>query len=264
MNSSRITCALALVPISLLNLTGCGSRSETLSAPAHTSPDIAGAWLFSEAGDEPVLAAGLSEKTGVVTGTGTVYVCSSTPEQTTLNGTVSSGGELTLETAALAKGQVMTFHGQLSTDGKSSSNVTAVASGTGCNLPAAQTLKAQVYAPAQGNYTGTFVGADGAATPVTATLSQSSNAGPGGGYTLSGSVSFPNSPCLETATINSAQSTVTGGTLSATYVASVAGQTVTVTATGTADANAANIAITNWTIAGGSCDGYSGTGKLME
>lgn len=262
MKSLHLT-LLALIPTSLFGVAGCGSHSVNLSAAAQSIPNITGEWLFTTAGAKPSLAAGLLEKADVITGSATVYACSSTPEKTSLSGTVNSGGELTLETGALTEGPVLTFHGQLNADGKSSSNMTLSVSGAGCNLPAVTRITAQVYAPAQGSYTGTFTGADGASTPVTATLSQSSNAGPGGGYALSGSVSFPNSPCLDTATINSTQSTVTGGALSATYVATIAGQTVTVTATGTADANAVNIAITRWTVAGGLCDGYSGTGNLM-
>ncbi len=264
MTSPRIAFLLALIPTLLFGIAGCGTSSKSFPALAQSSSDITGSWLFAGAGAKTVLAAGLSEKTGAITGVGTVYGCSGTSEQTTLHGTVSSGGELTLETGALVGGASLAFHGQLNTDGKSFSKVTLDVSGTGCSLSAVQALTAQAYAPAQGNYTGHFIGADGASIPVMATLSQSSNAGPGGGYALSGSVSFPTSTCLNTAMIDSAQSLVSGGALSATYVATVAGQTVTITAVGTVDANAVNIGITKWTIAGGSCDGYSGTGSLID
>jgi len=264
MRSLRIAFLLASIPTLLFGVAGCGTSSRSLPALTQSSSDITGAWLFAGAEAKPILAAGLSEKNGAITGVGTVYGCSGSAEQTMLHGTVSFGGELTLGTGALAGGASLTFRGQLSASGKSAGNVTLAVSGTSCSLSADQTLTAQAYAPAQGSYTGTFTGADGASTPVTAILSQSSNAGPGGSYALSGSVSFPRSPCLNTAMINSAQSTVTGGALSAMYVATVAGQTVTITAIGTADANAVNIAITKWTIAGGSCDGYSGIGSLTN
>ena len=77
-------------------------------------------------------------------------------------------------------------------------------------------------------------------------------------------MSFPSSPCLATAAIASASSTVTGGALAATYNATVGGQVVTIAAAGTADAAANTITITHWTIAGGPCDGYSGTGTLSQ
>lgn len=245
-------------------LAGCGSHNSNLPASVGSFPAVAGAWLFSGANAAPILAAGLLESNGVLTGTGTVYGCSTTAEQVVLSGSVSTGGQLQLSSGPLAGGASLSVHGQLSADGKSLSGAALAVVGSGCNLTQAQSVTAQVYAPAQGNYSGTFVGSDGASTPVTAVLTQSSNPGPGGSYTLGGSVSFPNSPCLGTATIQSAQSTVTGGALSATYAATVNGQTVTISATGTADANAVHVNITNWTISGGLCDGYSGTGSLVD
>jgi hypothetical protein len=231
----------------LVGAAGCGSNNSSTSASTGSSPDVSGEWLFSAGASAPAtpsVAAGLVETAGSVTGTGTVYGCSATPQQTNLQGTVGSKGKLTLNTAALSGGAVLTLSGQLSADGK--------------------TVSDMVYAPAQGDYTGTFTGQDGVAVPVTGTLSQNTVPGPGGSYTLSGSVSFPASPCLNTATIDSALSTVTGGALSATYETTVSGQTVTVTATGTADAEAKNVKISSWVISGGECDGYGGTGTLAE
>ena len=252
----------------LLGAAGCGTSNSSNSSSTGSSPDVSGEWLFSSGGSAsstPSIAAGLVDTSGSVTGTGTVYGCTATPQQTTLKGSVGSQGTLTLTTAALSGGAVLTLSGRLSADGKTVSHMALTGAGEGCSAAASeQTLTGQVYAPAQGDYTGTFTGEDGVAVPVTGTLSQNTVPGPGGSYTLSGSVSFPASPCLNTATIDSALSTVTGGALSATYETTVNGQTVTVTATGTADAAAKNVTITHWIISGGECDGYGGTGSLTE
>ena len=254
-----VTIALSVL---LLAATGCGAHIAGSSAASGNPAEIAGEWLFTGASDVPVLAAGLTEKAGSVAGTATVYGCGTAAEQTVLHGAVNPKGELILQTGMLAEGSFLRLAGRLSPDGKSLVGPTLAVSGEGCRLPAAQKVTAEVYAPAQGSYTGVFRSSDGIVTPVAAVLSQSAVPGPGGSYALAGSVAFPSSPCLATAAINSAESMVTGGALSATYSTTVSGQHVTITATGTADPSASNIVITGWTIRGGSCDGYSGTGQL--
>jgi hypothetical protein len=242
--------------------TGCGGSPLSPTNDGYAS--ITGDWRFSNSAANTSVSAGLVDDAGSVTGTATVTGCSSISEQMDLTGSVSSKGVLTLKTVQLAGGAVLTLRGQLSADGQTASNITLISSGRTCSLPASQTLTGQVYSPATGSYTGTFTGSDGEATPVTAMLSQNVSPGPGGSYTLSGSVAFPSSPCLATASIDSALSTVTGGVLSATYATTVAGQSVTITAAGTSDPSATNVTITNWIIAGGPCDGYSGTGNLVD
>ena len=274
MKMTRLLLPGALAFCLIAGLSGCGNQLASTTPAAPTTPAtpasypaVTGDWKFSAAGSVLSVAAGLTSQAGTVTGTATVYGCASQPETTTLIGSITTKGALKLTSGAVAGGAVLTIAGQLSADGKTAQNVTLTSSGSGCAIAAtaaAQTLTGQVYAPAAGNYTGTFTGSDGVPTAVTATLSQGATAGPGGSYTLSGSVSFPNSPCLGTATINSATSTVTGGALSATYNATVSGVPVTITATGTADVTATNITITNWVISGGECDSYSGTGALSD
>ena len=274
MNLPTFLVSNALAFLLSAGLSGCANQvaSTTPATPVTpatpaTYPSVTGDWKFSGPGSSLSVAAGLSSEAGTVTGVGTVYGCASQPETTSLNGSVTTQGALKLTSAALEGNSVLAIVGQLSSDGKTVQKVTLTSSGSGCAIaetPSAQPLTGQVYAPASGNYAGTFTGSDGSATPVTGTLSQSASPGPGGAYTLSGSVSFPASPCLDTATINSATSTVTGGALSATYDATVNGAPVTITATGMADATATNITISNWTIAGGECDGYSGTGMLAD
>lgn len=250
----------------LVALSGCSSRITPASpAVSQTYALLTGSWLFSSADTNFSIDAGLSGNAGAVTGTATVHGCSGTPEQTTLSGPVSTTGTMTLRTAKLAGGEILSLHGQLSPDGKTISNATVTTSGSGCAVPAGEMLRAQVYAPATGNYSGTFTGSDNVAIAVTATLSQNTIAGPGGSYSLSGTVNFPASPCLgNIATINSASSTVTSGTLSAAFNTTVSGQPVTVNATGTADPSADTVTISQWTISGGSCDTYSGTGSLSN
>jgi hypothetical protein len=264
--------ALSVLSLCLIaGAAGCGDNNSSTPSVSGATPSVTGEWLFSSdasgstaAATAPSVAAGLVDTSGTVTGTGTVYGCSTTPQQTTLQGSVGSKGKLALTTGKLTGGAVLTLSGQLSADGKTVSSMALSSAGAGCSAAAGQSITGQVYTPAQGDYAGTFIAQDGTKVTVTGTLSQSAIAGPGGSYTLSGSVSFPSSPCLDTATINSALSTVTGGALSATYETTVQGQNVTITATGTADAAAQNVTITNWVIAGGECDGYSGTGSLTE
>lgn len=266
---SKLTAAT--FPLLLIGLAagvvGCGTNLQPAQSNSSSTPyaSVSGDWRFGNSTTGFAIAAGLVDTTSAVTGTATLYGCGSTPLQTTIGGNVDSSGLLSLETAALPGGGTVSLQGQVSADGKTMASASVSSNSAACSVPAAQVLTGQVYAPATGNYTGTFTGSDGDATPVTATLSQSATAGSGGGYTLSGSVSFASSPCLDnTATINSATSTVTGGALSATYTSTLDGQTVTITATGTATPDASSITISNWTIAGGLCDGYSGTGSLTE
>jgi hypothetical protein len=270
MHIARHTAVSALFLCLIAGLAGCGYDNSPKPAPTPargSTPDVSGEWLFSagaSAASVPSLAAGLTDSAGTLTGTGTVYGCAATPQQTTLQGSVSSKGALTLATAPLDGGAVLALSGQLSTDGKTVSAAALTSTGQGCTAAQGQSVIGQVYTPEKGSYSGVFTGQDNVSVPVTGILSQSAVPGPGGSYTLSGSVSFPSSPCLATATIDSALSTVTGGNLSATYETTVDGQTVTVTATGTADAAAQNVTITHWVIAGGECDGYGGTGSLTE
>lgn len=252
-------CIAAIISISmLLVLGGCGTH---IAGSAASTPSTS-AWLFAGASSERILAAALTDTAGIMTGPATVYSCGKAAEQTTLRGTRDSSSKLNLQSGTLAEGLVLHITGQLSPDKKSLLNPTIIASQEGCRLPGAQKVTAEVYAPTQGSYTGVFTGSDGATTPVAAVLSQGASPGLGGSYSLGGSVAFPNSPCLATAAINSAESMVIGGMLSATYTATVSGQQVIITATGAADPNATHIAITGWTIRGGPCDGYSGTGSL--
>ena len=247
-----------------LTFPGCGSQESPLSTAAASPANVTGAWRFTGTGTNVTIAAGLVDTVSTVAGTATVYGCGTGPEQTTVNGSVTKESILTLKTAPLAGGAVLILKGQISADGKSTSDASLASSGDGCTISETTGLKGQVYAPASGSYSGTFVGSDGDSSPVTAILTQSSSPGGGGSYTLSGSVSFPASPCLATATLNTASSTVTGGDLSATYNAIVNGSAVTITATGTADPDATHVTIANWTITGGPCDGYSGTGSLSD
>lgn len=255
-----------ILPVSALALlTGCGSSLQQPTSASDSSPNITGSWLFSGSSVTPSIAAGIIESDDTIAGTASISGCSSMPEQTTLTGSVDDQGTFNIKTGELPGGTALLLTGKLNSDGKTISNASLVASGSACaSGGATQTISGQLYAPASGNYSGTFTGSDGDATQVAATLLQSTNPGPGGSYTLSGSVSFPSSPCLATASIESASSTVTAGKLSAVYGTTVDGVTVTIQATGTADATASHIVITNWTISGGTCDGYSGTGALSD
>jgi hypothetical protein len=149
----------------LVGAAGCGSNNSSTSASTGSSPDVSGEWLFSAGASAPAtpsVAAGLVETAGSVTGTGTVYGCSATPQQTNLQGTVGSKGKLTLNTAALSGGAVLTLSGQLSADGKTVSDMVLASAGQGCSAAVSgQTVSGQVYAPAQGDYTGTFTGRRG-------------------------------------------------------------------------------------------------------
>ena len=256
-------CSTAITFLAVLALLdGCGTHSTLAPSASQQNPGLTGAWLFTDSGAHAVLAAALSTHAGVIAGAATAYGCSDTPQQTTVSGTVTSSGGVVFNTGRLSGGEVLELRGKLGADRKSvEGRLTAV--GAKCSPVLADGgIAGHVYAPAHGSYTGIFTGSDGASTPVTAVLSQAVVAGPGGSYTLNGSVAFPGSLCLSAATVDAAQSTVTGGALSAAYTAVVDGRKITIEASGTTDPSAAHIAITRWAIMGGSCDGYSGTGVL--
>ena len=258
---SRRPAFAATVSVTTL-LIGCGVHNTLVPAAFSQPPVLTGAWLFTGVGSQAVMAAGLSTNAGGLNGLATAYGCNSTPEQTFVSGTITSTGEVSLDTAKLSDGASLHIKGRLNADRQSIDGTLNAIGDTCSSETTLGGIKGHVYAPAQGSYTGVFTGSDGASTPVVAVLSQSAVPELGGSYRLNGSVAFSNSFCLDTAAINSTESTVTGGALLATYTATVSGQQVTVTATGTADPGAVNIAITGWTIRGGPCDGYSGTGVL--
>lgn len=249
--------------ILLTGLLATGCSTATPPSSVATPANVTGDWSFAASMGGGLIAAGLIDTDGKVTGAATVTGCGSGAQQIVVQGAVSNMGILTLSTGQLAGGSVLQLKGQLGSDGKTIGNVTLSSSSSSCDALVAEELKGQVYAPATGSYTGTFTGSDQVQTPVTATLSQNTNPGAGGSYTLTGSISFPSSPCLGTgaATIVNG-STVTGSTLNATYTTTVSGQPVTITAVGTADPDATAINVRSWTISGGVCDGYSGTGQL--
>lgn len=261
-STQRLVCACAILPVGLFTA-GCSNNGSLslLSAPASA----AGNWSFAAPAGSSLITAGLIDVNGEITGSATVTGCAGGPQQTIVQGMVDSAGNLRFGTGRLTDGSVLQLQGRLSSDGKSVEDAALFSSGSSCGALTAGRLKGQVYAPDTGSYTGTFIGSDQAQTPVAATLSQNSDPGAGGGYALSGSISFPASPCLGTGTATIVNgSTVTGSTLNAVYATTVSGQSVTITAVGTADPDATMLNITNWTISGGVCDGYSGTGQLTD
>ncbi len=98
--------------------------------------------------------------------------------------------------------------------------------------------------------------------PISTTLTQVAAPDSNGQFHLTGNAAFAANPCFSSPAVT--DSLVTGDALSATYSQTSGGVTATVTASGTFNADATTLTITKYSIAGGACDGDSGTGLLTK
>jgi hypothetical protein len=161
---------------------------------------------------------------------------------------------------------VLSIHGQLAEDGKSISKASYGVSGGACAFPqtsgsaSAQAVATQ-YDAISGTYSGSFVDPDGNSLAVTATLTQTTQPDANGTFHLTGSANFASGNCIDSPVVT--DSLVTGSSLSATYTQTVNGVTSTVVGSGTFNADATVLTITNWTLSGG-CGADSGTGVLTK
>jgi hypothetical protein len=255
----------------MCSLLGCSSvlsKSSTADAVA-----VDGNWSFtstsSQAVNLPQISGSLAGNGRAITGVfhaATAGACVDTGSRITVSGSADASGNLTLTSAPFASGSVLSIQGQLAEDGKSISKAVYGVNGGACafakvNGSSTAPAVAMEYQAISGSYVGSFVDADGNGLPVTATLTQTSQPDANGTFHLSGSANFASGNCIDSTVVT--DSTVTGSSLSATYTQTVNGVTSTVVGSGTFNADATVLTITNWTLSGG-CGSDTGTGSLTK
>lgn len=265
---SRIAPAALLVSI----LTGCSGGILPVS-PNLSALNVNGNWSFVSTAPQ---AAHLPQLSGSLSGTGAAIAgvfhsaitgaCVDSHALITVTGKADANRNLTLTSAAFGSGSVLSVSGQLAEDGKSILNASYGVTGGACafaqtNGSATVSVAATQFQSISGSYVGSFVDADGNTLPVTATLTQTSQPDTNGTFHLTGNAAFASGYCIAAPVVT--DSVVTGSTISATYTQTVNGVTSTVVGSGTFNADATVLTITNWTLSGG-CGADSGTGVLTK
>jgi hypothetical protein len=257
--------ALSAALLTLL-IAGCSVDRTTSSSPS--SPAISGNWQFTSTDPS---AANLPQISGSISGTTSAFTATFHPTyanacvtpQTllTFTGAVDSANILRMTSAPFGQGSVLTLTANYS--GSALTNATYTIAGGTCAFASAKiapTTGTQLQ-PISGNYQGTFTDSFNDVIPVTAALTQSAQPDANGIFHVTGSATFPGNPCLPSPVIT--DSTITGNTLSTTYTQQQGSITNTVVASGTFDATATTLTITNWTLTG-SCGPDHGTGTLTH
>jgi hypothetical protein len=267
---------LVLASLLILLVAGCASNSSNSNnfAAASTYILASGNWAIA-----PQVAPGnpanvpaasgslLRVADGALTGTFRLSPAPGClPPATNLVGTgsVDAKGQLHLASAPI-NGATWTLTGQLAADGRSLTTAASALSGGTC-APVTASAAGTLYTPISGTYAGSFTDASGVTVPVSTTLTQTSTPDANGQYHLSGNATFPSNPCLTSPAVT--DSLVTGNSLSAAYsqqqgpVSSPV--TSTVSASGTFNADATVLTISAYSVAGGDCNGDTGTGLLSK
>ena len=274
--------SLGLVGLLAGLLTGCSASSSpttTVASPTSSAPsyaELAGNWQISSS---TPANAGLSSLGGSLAVSGStvsgvlhplagscVTPANSSPFRVT--GAISAAGVVTLASTNFAGG-VLHLTGTLAADQHSLLDPAVSVSGGSCASVTRQSLLApednstitiaQQYQPIRGTYTGSFSDPGGVVMAVSAVLSQSSSPDASGYYHLTGDATFANNPCLNAPVIT--DSTINGASITATYTDAQTGNSIV--GTGTFDATAANLSITQWSLSG-SCGADQGTGLLTK
>lgn len=254
------------IPRSLLVLglifaftTGCGTQNP----PLQIGTALSGNWTFTAPG--PALALNVGFTQGAYETVSAVArlngaSCVSPTADILLSGSVGGTNQMTLISSAFS-GTTLTVKGQVAPDGKGITAATWSFTGGTCASLGTMNVTATNYTNIGGNYTGNFVDSSGNQLSVTAFLQQTTQPDQNGQFSLSGSAAFPVNTCfVQQPTIT--QSLVTGSNLSMTYTDASSGTVLT--ASGTFNSTASQLTITNWTIAGGPCNGDLGTGSLTQ
>jgi hypothetical protein len=223
--------ALALSPILLSFLSGCGSGGVT----AIASPSLKGNWSF-EATATPSSASQIAgvggalmvSSTGAITGllhtlpadvANLSSLCYATTDVIPVTGTLTGDNTLTLTSSPFA-GNALTVRGTYVAGSATmpSSLVNATYSITGPCGVATQAVTAQVVSTINGAYNGNFAAGSPLpplGTAFTATFSQATTPDPTtGAYQVTATASFPSDPCLPTPVLttgNVTQETTGGG-----------------------------------------------------
>lgn len=238
-------------------LTGCGQ----VGAPLGVGTALAGNWSFAPATGGVTLNIGVTQgayetvsAVGRLSGTS----CVSAQTNILLTGSVDSNNDLTLVSSPFG-GTTLTIKGQLAANGLGMAGANWAFAGGSCAALGTANVTATNYAQIGGTYQGTFLDASGNQLPVSALLQQTSQPDGNGQFSLSGTAEFPSNTCfVQQPSVTS--SLVTGSSLSMTYTDP--GSAAVLTAVGSFNSTATQLTITHWTIAGGGCDGNSGSGSL--
>lgn len=253
---------LAAAGAVLVLATGCGGIQNNPTLAATTV--LSGNWAFTPANNSSValnlgFTQGAYETVSAIARLNGVS-CISPTTNLLLTGSVTAANQMTLVSSPFG-GTTLTLTGIVTPDGKAIGNAAWTFAGGNCGSIGTADLTATNYSEISGNYSGNFLDASGNQLPVSAFLEQTTQPDSNGQFSLSGTATFPTNTCfVEQPTMTS--SVVTGSSLSMTYTDPGSGAVLT--ATGTFNPAATQLTISNWTIAGGACDGDSGTGSLTE
>ena len=247
----------------LLLAAGCGVQTP----PLQTGTPLSGNWSFqaqSKAQNQPLtlnlgFTQGSYETVSAVARLNGAS-CVSPATNILLTGSVSGNNALTLVSQPFG-GTTLVLQGEVAATGNAIGGATWSFKGGSCGSLGQMNVAATDYSQISGQYSGNFTDTSGNSLPVEATLLQTTQPNANGQFTLSGTATFPSNTCfVDQPTLTS--SVVTGDALSMTYADSSGGAVLT--AAGTFNSTATQLTISHWSIAGGNCDGDSGTGVLTE
>lgn len=254
--SSLLLAAAGLV---LTLVAGCGQQTPPLQVGAK----LAGNWSFTSAASKLTLNLGFTQGayetvSAVARLNGSACVAPGT--DIVLTGSVSGSNQMTLVSAPFG-GTVLTIKGDVASDSKGIAAASWSFAGGSCGKLGAMAVTATNYSNIAGTYSGPFNDNSGNTGTISAFLQQTSQPDQNGQFSLTGTASFPNNPCfVQQPTVT--DSVVTGSNLAMTYTDP--GSSTVLTASGYFNSTATQLTITNWSIAGGPCNGDTGTGSMTE
>ncbi|HEX3987245.1 MAG TPA: hypothetical protein VHX13_11625 [Acidobacteriaceae bacterium] len=256
---NRFCCSFLAVTggLALVLFAGCGQINSAL----RVGTALAGNWTFAPSSSSVVLNLGFTQGAyETVSAIARLQGTSCVTPQTDilLTGSVDANNNVTLVSSAFG-GTTLTIQGQLAANGKGMAAAQWAFAGGNCASLGKANVTATNYSTIGGTYLGTFTDRDANPIGVSAFLQQTTQPDENGQFSVSGTATFPSSPCFtQQPTVTS--SLVTGSSLSMTYTDPGSGAVLT--ATGSFNSAATQLTIASWSIVGGSCNGDSGTGTM--
>jgi hypothetical protein len=254
-------CVTVATGLALVLVTGCGLQNNPSEGVGTV---LAGNWTFT-----PTNNAAVSLNLGFTQGAyETVSAvarlngdsCAGPSTDIVLSGSVSGANQMTLVSSPF-NGTTLTLKGAVAASGNAMANASWSFAGGNCNPLGTATVTATNFSTIGGTYSGTFVDGSGTQLPVSAFLQQTTQPDSNGQFSLSGTATFPSNGCfVQQPALTS--SLVTGSNLTMTYTDAASGAILT--ASGTFNSAATQLTVANWSIAGGLCNGDSGTGSLSD
>jgi hypothetical protein len=243
--------------LTLVLLAGCGQ----INSPLRVGTALAGNWTFAPTTSNVVLNLGFTQGAYETVSAVARLQGSSCVDATTdilLTGSVDANDIVTLISTPFG-GTTLTITGQVAPNGKGMAAANWSFAGGACASLGKAAVTATNYSTIGGTYTGVFSDRDDNQLAVSAFLQQTTQPDANGQFSVSGTATFPSSPCFtEQPTVTS--SLVTGSSLSMTYTDPGSGAVLT--ATGTFNSAASQLTIASWSIVGGACNADSGTGTM--